>query len=206
MRKQKEIKQAIAALLKKGDPISLIEAQTLADHLTERQVFQKYVVEKSDDERNESIFFAARDAARYAAGHLELQELMQGVECCPAEKLPEEVVQVPVTSGEEMVQVPLQTFQDIIGTLRLLEQQVCGLCGMNRDLPPATVANDLMELKDVLEYIGCGAATLRRWIRKAVVVAPYRRGSCSYFSKQELDNNPAIQRYKNSNRLKEAEP
>lgn len=203
MRKQKEIKQAISVLLKKGDPISLIKAQTLADHLTERQVFQKYVVEKSDDERNESIFFSARDAARYAAGLLELEELVQGVESCPDEELHEELQPAQITSGEEMVQVPLQTFRDILGTLRLLEKQVCELCGMNVDLPPVTVANDLIELKDVLEYIGCGATTLRRWVRKAVITAPFRRGSCSYFSKHELDNNPVVQRYKNSNRLKE---
>lgn len=204
MRKQKEIKQAISVLLKKGDAISLVKAQTLADHLTERQVFQKYVTEKSDDERNESIFFSARDAARYAAGHLELEELVQVAECCPDEELHEEVESDRIIPGEEMVQVPLQTFQDIIGTLRSLEKQVCDLCGMNVGLPSVAVANDLMELKDVLEYIGCGAATLRRWIRKAVIVAPYRRGACSYYSKQELDNNPVVQRYKNSNRIKEA--
>ena len=208
MRKQKEIKQAIAVLLKKGDPISLIEAQTLVERLTERQVFQKYVAEKSNDERDESVFFAARDAARYAAGHLELQELMQGVECCPAEELQkEEVVQkTPVVSGEEMIQVSLKNFQDIMGTLKLLEKQVCALCGMSSDLSPATVANDLMELKDVLEYIGCGSTTLRRWVKKAVLSTPYRRGSCTYFSKQELDNNPAVQRYVSNNQLKEVIP
>lgn len=202
MRKQQEIKQAISALRKQGDDISLIQAQTLADGLTERQVFQKYVVEKADDERDEKTFFAARDAARYAAGRLELSELMISTEETSEIEVQEEATQASAASDEEMIQVPIQTFRSIMSTLKELEEQVCSLYGMNSTFNPAAI-NDLIERNDVLEYIGCGAATLRRWVRTKVIV-PYRKGSFTYFSKYELDSNPKIQRYKNSKSFKEA--
>lgn len=203
MRKQQEIKQAISALRKQGDDISLIQAQTLADGLTERQVFQKYVVEKADDERDEKTFFAARDAARYAAGRLELSELMISTEETSEIEVQEEATQASAASDEEMIQVPIQTFRSIMSTLKQLEEQVCSLYGMNSTFNPSAATNDLIERNDVLEYIGCGAATLRRWVRTKVIV-PYRKGSFTYFSKYELDSNPKIQRYKNSKSFKEA--
>lgn len=201
MRKQQEIKQAISALRKQGDDISLIQAQTLADGLTERQVFQKYVVEKADDERDEKTFFAARDAARFAAGRLELNELMISAEETPESEVQEEAAQA--ASDEEMIQVSMQTFRNIMSTLKQLEEQVCSLYGMNSTFNPSAATNDLIERNDVLEYVGCGAATLRRWVRTKVIV-PYRKGSFTYFSKYELDSNPKIQRYKNSKSFKEA--
>lgn len=205
MRPKKEIKQAIDALRKQGDDVSLIQAQTLADGLTERQVFQKYVVEQSDDDRHEKAFFAARDAARYAAGRLELSELMiyaEEAETTESE-VQESTAQFSVASNEEMIQVPLHTFRNILNTLKQLEEQVCGLCGIDSEFNPPLATNGLMEMKEALVYIGCGATTLRRWMRKRKITS-YLKGSCIYFSKCELDNNPIIQRYKSSKQVKEA--
>lgn len=189
MRRKQEINRAIAVLRNLGDKINFVMAEVLENGLSEQQVFQKYVVETEETDRNEDIFFAARDAARYAAGHLELNELIPGIEFS--------VVAVPLlqSPSEVMIQVPLQTLQGILTTLKQLEAQVCTLCGISESVSPQIVANDLMEQKEVLEYIGCGSTSLRRWIKRGVVSAPYRRGTLSYFSKQELDNNPVIQRY-----------
>ena len=63
MRTKQEIKQAVAILCHKSDRLSLVQAEVLRGNMTEQQVFQKYVMEMAEDTRDETVFFAARDAA-----------------------------------------------------------------------------------------------------------------------------------------------
>ena len=69
MRTKNEIKQAVAILTRKADRLSLVQAEVLQGSMTEQQVFQKYVMEVAEENRDEEMFFAARDAARFSAGH-----------------------------------------------------------------------------------------------------------------------------------------
>lgn len=194
MRTKQEIKQAVAILSHKADRLSLIMAEVLTSSMTEQQVFNKYVMEISEADRDENVFFAARDAARFLAGHIGVEELIPDFESIPVEELSGATMQ-QVAGEVEMIEVPLQTFREILGSIRQLEEKMCALCGMNGNVRPIAVECDLMELKDVLEYVGCGGTTLRRWVRRGVLPAPYRRGTCSYFSKSELDSNDTVQRY-----------
>ena len=68
MRTKNEIKQAVAILTRKADRLSLVQAEVLQGSMTEQQVFQKYVMEVAEENRDEEMFFAARDAARFSAG------------------------------------------------------------------------------------------------------------------------------------------
>ena len=63
MRTKNEIKQAVAILTRKADRLSLVQAEVLQGSMTEQQVFQKYVMEVAEENRDEEMFFAARDAA-----------------------------------------------------------------------------------------------------------------------------------------------
>lgn len=174
--------------------MSLIMADTLVNCLTEQQVFQKYVIDTPTEKRDEYVFFAARDAARYAAGHLKVEELLSDIGTCPIGEADAD----GICADDAVAQVPLRELRNILGTLADLEKRVGELCGIN---VPSRISvssgNDLMEVKDVLEYIGCGATTLRRWIKKGQLPHPYRRGLCSYYSKSELDANRMVQKYLN---------
>ncbi|MFR5958494.1 MAG: hypothetical protein ACLUHA_01650 [Bacteroides stercoris] len=80
MRTKNEIKQAVAILTRKADRLSLVQAGVLQGGMTEQQVFQKYVMEVAEENRDEAVFFAARDAARFSAGHIGLEELIPDVQ------------------------------------------------------------------------------------------------------------------------------
>lgn len=202
MRTKQEIKQAVAILNHKADRLSQIMAEVLTSSMTEQQVFQKYVMEVGEEDRDEEVFFAARDVARFLAGHIGLEELIPDFESIPVEEVPDATTQqVPVSGEIEMIEVPLQTFREILGSIRQLEEEVCALCGIDSNIRTVPT-NDLMELKSVLEYIGCGETTLRRWIRKGLLPVPYHRGIYSFYSKSELESNKTVQRYI-SNRGKE---
>lgn len=61
MRTKNEINQAVAILTRKADRPSLVQAEVLQGSMTEQQVFQKYVMEVAEENRDEVVFFAARD-------------------------------------------------------------------------------------------------------------------------------------------------
>lgn len=76
MRKNQEINKAVAILRKKGDLVSLEQASVLSDKLNDRSVFDKYVAGVAEADRNEGIYYACRDAARFLKGELTLNELI----------------------------------------------------------------------------------------------------------------------------------
>ena len=80
MRKSQEISKAIAILRKKGDKLSLIQADVLANRRGEVWVFERYVRDVADAERDESVYCAARDAAKYLIGRIEMAELIPDIE------------------------------------------------------------------------------------------------------------------------------
>lgn len=69
MRKKQEIKKGITILRMKGDKISLLQAEVLENGHNESQVFATYVASVPEEDKDETVFYACRDAARFAAGH-----------------------------------------------------------------------------------------------------------------------------------------
>lgn len=78
MRTKQEIRQAVAILRHKGDRISMLQAATLEEGRNEAWVFATYVTSVPEGAKDEAAFFAARDAARFAAGHIGLEEADTG--------------------------------------------------------------------------------------------------------------------------------
>ena len=84
MRTKQEIRQAVAILRHKGDRISMLQAATLEEGRNEAWVFATYVTSVPEGAKDEAAFFAARDAARFAAGHIGLEELIPDVQSMTA--------------------------------------------------------------------------------------------------------------------------
>lgn len=182
MRKQEERTYALAALHFKGDRMSLIMADVLKSCMTEQQVFQKYVLECPEDGKEETVFFAARDAARYLAGRIGLEELIPDIESLPIEK--------PVK--QTYVSIPQKEFREMQITLRRLEEKINMLCDIKTK---ETVREDeLMTKKEAARYVGCGERTIDKWSKLGLI-----KSHCVkirlYYIKSELDASPVVQNF-----------
>lgn len=195
MRKQQEINRAAAILRKKGDRISMAQAVVLEEKQTETLLFKKYVLSVGEDKKDDKFFFALRDAARFAAGALELEELIPDWDKYPVEE------PFDTETMYNMITLPLQEFQDLMKTLHRLEQKVDMLCGkriknITYEQTPDSVEKDYITQDAAYKYIGCSKVTILSWTRKGLVKG-YRKGNHVYYSKSELDTSTVVQNFRN---------
>lgn len=195
MRKQEEINRAAAILRKKGDRISVAQAEVLEKRRTETQLFKEFVLSVGEDKKDEQFFYALRDAARYAAGGMELEDLIPDVD----KYLVDESVGV---KGSGCVTLSRKDYNELLARIGRLEQWI-GLSRKPATLKP-TVMPEGMDMKDMLkqneacQYLNCGKNTIKKWAAKGLVHA-YQKGKYVYYSKKELDRKVKSLR-------KEAEP
>ena len=117
MRKNPEINKAIGILQKKGDKLSMIQIEVLSERCTEICVFERYVQNVSNENRDEAAYCAARDAARYLYGKLELEELIPDASNYP-EELTTDTLSLP--TQEEMWKM----IQKLSGQVECLKRQI----------------------------------------------------------------------------------
>lgn len=184
MRTKQEIKQAVAILCHKADRLSLVMATVLQSSMTEQQVFQKYVMETSEADRDETVFFAARDAARYLKGDIDLDVLIPGV--------PEGNLDESFFAEDEAGTITLsrKDFNLLLKRIDRLEQWI----GLSRkeatqkpiDMPTDADMTDMIKQNEACKHFACGKNTIKRWVAKGLIHA-YQQGKYVYYSKKELD-------------------
>lgn len=194
MRKINEINQAIAILRKKGGRIEAIQAEVLAKGMTEKQAFEKFVTNITDDKRDENVAFGARDAARFSAGKLALDALIPDAAQydIPLEK--------PQPKKEKQV-VSVQEFESLKRKVKQLEGFVDDLLKERRQRAeyqklPDTNRADFIGQKEATEFIGCSRETLSTWQRKGHITG-YRKAGFVYYSKSELAASPVVMNFLN---------
>ena len=182
-----ELRKVICYLQGKDDPKSLAQLDVLENRLKESQVFRKYVVERNKDERDEEVYFAAREAAEYLAGKLDLAALLPDVTDDEMEKA--------ACSGT--VTLSFEEYNSILKRLERIEARLSMSSFTNR-LPSkqikGKVSDDLMSQKDVLNYIGYSRTTLLRWVEKGLVTR-YKKSRTTYYSKAEIDKAKELADY-----------
>lgn len=191
MRKENEIKQALSLLRKKGDPVSLHQAEVISNRLNERGVFDKYVMCVPESERDESLFFAVRDAARFLKGDISLEVLIPGVEEIPVSSVPSPV--------KERKVVPYLAFQELERKVKQLEKLVDDLCKERRQRSeyqkrPDENRSDFISQQAAVEYVKCTRETLSSWQKKGYITG-YRRAGRTYYSKSELESSSVVQNF-----------
>ena len=122
MRTKNEIKQAVAILTHKADRLSLVQAEVLQGGMTEQQVFQKYVMEVTEERRDEEVFFAARDAARFSAGHIGLEELVPDVQSMTAADFSAAGALGVVDEESDTITLSRKEFNRLLARIERLEQ------------------------------------------------------------------------------------
>lgn len=192
MRKQQEINRAAAILRKKGDRISMAQAVVLEEKQTETLLFKEYVLSVGEDKKDDQYFFALRDAARFAAGGLELEELIPDWDKYPVEPAPVE--------KRERQTVSYQEYQSVVRRLALLEGLVEELYKERRQRAeyqkkPDTNRADFISQEEATKYVGCSRDTLRSWQVKGFITG-YTKAGRVYYSKSELESSPKVQTFR----------
>lgn len=184
MRKNNDISLAIAVLKKKGGKLSLIQIEVLENRHNEIWAFEHYVRDVGDENRDEAVYCAARDAAMFLAGKIEVGDLIPDMN------------QYPVTEKD----LKEQTDKDRI---KALENRLCELERLveflSQKINLTVREEDLgyMTSKEVVDYIGCPVSLMRTW-RKKGVLPYYPRGSRVFYHKKDIDNSIIIKKYMKS--------
>lgn len=185
MRTNKEITLAIRLLDQHGGEYKNEQARVLREHMNESQVFDAYVASYCGDERNESLYFAARDAAKYVAGKLTLEELISDL----PDGAPEELAK---QKKEEKITLARSEFNQLVERISNLELQVKAL------MQPKDEVNQ----SEARKYIGCSEVLLRQWTKEGKVQAAPGKGKQLIYRISELSRNPTVQEYRKKRKQK----
>lgn len=190
MRTKQEIKQAVAILNRQDDPLSRVQVEVLQGGMTEKQVFMKYVIDIPDADRDEAAFFAARDAARFTAGHIGLEELVPDLSSMTETADPDAVTE----TGNDTVTLPRREFEQLLARIERLEQWT----GLRRKaatgsivpgtLPANADMKDLMKQNEACRYLSCSKNTIKGYASRGLIHS-YRQGRFTYYSRKEIDKN-----------------
>ena len=182
MRKQQEINRAAAILRKKGDRISVAQAEVLEKRRTETQLFKEFVMSVGEEKKDEQFFYALRDAARYAAGGMELEDLIPDADKYPVDE------QAGTDAGS--VTLSRKEYNDLLLRIERLEQWI----GLSRkpatlkpvEMPEGMDMTGMLKQNEACQYLNCGKNTIKKWAAKGLVHA-WQKGKYVYYSKKELD-------------------
>lgn len=199
MRTKQEIKQAVAVLNHKADRLSLIMAEVLTSSMTEQQVFQKYVLEVCEADRDENVFFAARDAARFHAGHIGLEELIPDVQSMTAADFDAASALGVLNEESDTILLSSKEFNKLLARIERLEQWT----GLRRKAAPGDIApqllpanadmNDMMKQNEACRYLACSKNTIKGYASRGLIHS-YKQGKFTYYSRREIDKKIKQQR------------
>lgn len=196
MRKQSEINRAIAYLEERNyDPICRIQREVLEEKRSESWVFNRYVRDVPEDERNETLFYAARDAAQFLAGKIGISSICPDLEDGPEEE----------EEQEETITLSLSEYKKLLRRLERVERRLGLRVGDVAPVPRKDISeapDDLIGQADACRLIGCGKTTIKRWANKGLITG-YQKGRSVYYSRRELIGSPVVKDYKDSKSNKE---
>lgn len=188
MRKQSEINRAIEHLKAYTDAASRIQVEVLEMKLSETWVFNECVRDVPEDERNETLFYAARDAAQFLAGKIGLSSICPDLEDEPEEE----------EEQDENITLSRKEYNNLLKRLERVERKL-GLKSqinrISRKLVSEADPEDLMSQADACRYIGCGKTTIKRWADRGFLTG-YKDGQRIFYSKKEIDKSKVVKEHR----------
>ncbi len=180
MRKQSEINRAIEHLKSYNDAASRIQVEVLEMKRSESWVFNQYVRDVPEDERNETLFYAARDAAQFLAGKIGISSICPDLEDEPEEE----------EEQEETITLSRHEYDNLLQRLERVERKL-RLHQCNHEKISKKTSGDLISQVDACLYIGCGKSTIKRWADRGVLTR-YKKKQRIFYSKKEIDKSKVI--------------
>lgn len=189
MRKSKEINRAIALLKQKGDKLSLVQVDVLANRRNEVSVFERYVREVAEASRDESLYCAARDASLFLSGKIGLEELIPD---CGQEK------EADILPAFDTITLSIEEFTSLVRRVERLERRL-GLrkeiTGAKRKNIEEATASDLISQIEACKYVGCSKTTIKRWANNGFITG-YQKGINVCYSRRELDHSAVVKEHR----------
>lgn len=189
MRKQSEINRAIEHLKAYTDAASRIQVEVLEMKRSETWVFNQYVRDVPEDERNETLFYAARDAAQFLAGKIGISSI-----CPDLEDEPEEEPEL----DDDAITLSRKEYEKLLKRLERVERRLGLRVGTTDRAPRKDLSEapaDLISQVDACKYIGCGKSTIKRWADKGLLTG-YKKGRSVCFSRKEIDRAPVVKEHR----------
>lgn len=193
MRKQSQIDRAIEHLKSYNDASSRIQVEVLEMKRSESWVFNQYVRDVPEDERDETLFYAARDAAQFLAGKIGISAI-----CPDLEDEPEE-------EEEETITISLSEYKKLLLRLERVERRLGLRVGDVAPAPRKDISeapDELIGQADACRLIGCAKTTIKQWANKGLITR-YQKGYNVYYSRRELLGSSVVRDYKDSKSNKE---
>ncbi len=188
MRKQSQINRAIEHLKSYNDAASRIQVEVLEMKRSESWVFNQYVRDVPEEERNETLFYAARDAAQFLAGKIGISAI-----CPDLEDEPEE-------EEEETITLSLSEYKKLLLRLERVERRLGLRVGDVAPAPRKDISeapDELIGQADACRLIGCAKTTIKQWANKGLITR-YQKGYNVYYSRRELLGSSVVRDYKES--------
>lgn len=190
MRKQSEINRAIEHLKACNDNVSRIQLEVLETKRSESWVFNRYVRDVPEDERNETLFYAARDAAQFLAGKIGISSICPDLEDEPEEE----------EEQEETITLSLSEYKKLLLRLDRVERRLGLRVGDVAPAPRKDISeapDELIGQADACRMIGCEKTTIKQWANKGLITR-YQKGYNVYYSRRELLGSSVVKDYKDS--------
>lgn len=194
MRKQSQIDRAIEHLKSYNDASSRIQVEVLEMKRSESWVFNQYVRDVPEDERNETLFYAARDAAQFLAGKIGISAICPDLEDEPEEE-----------EEEETITLSLSEYKKLLLRLERVERRLGLRVGDVAPAPRKDISeapDELIGQADACRLIGCAKTTIKQWANKGLITR-YQKGYNVYYSRRELLGSSVVRDYKDSKSNKE---
>mgnify|MGYP000404615836 FL=1 len=189
MRKQSQINRAIEHLKSYNDAASRIQVEVLEMKRSESWVFNQYVRDVPEDERNETLFYAARDAAQFLAGKIGISAICPNLEDEPEEE-----------EEEETITLSLSEYKKLLLRLERVERRLGLRVGDVAPAPRKDISeapDELIGQADACRLIGCAKTTIKQWANKGLITR-YQKGYNVYYSRRELLGSSVVKDYKDS--------
>lgn len=189
MRKQSQIDRAIEHLKSYNDAASRIQVEVLEMKRSESWVFNQYVRDVPEDERNETLFYAARDAAQFLAGKIGISAICPDLEDEPEEE-----------EEEETITLSLSEYKKLLLRLERVERRLGLRVGDVAPAPRKDISeapDELIGQADACRLIGCAKTTIKQWANKGLITR-YQKGYNVYYSRRELLGSSVVKDYKDS--------
>lgn len=194
MRKQSQIDRAIEHLKSYNDASSRIQVEVLEMKRSESWVFNQYVRDVPEDERDETLFYAARDAAQFLSGKIGISAICPDLEDEPEEE-----------EEEETITLSLSEYKKLLLRLERVERRLGLRVGDVAPAPRKDISeapDELIGQADACRLIGCAKTTIKQWANKGLITR-YQKGYNVYYSRRELLGSSVVRDYKDSKSNKE---
>lgn len=191
-----------------GVPYAELQASVIRQAMTQQDVFIKYVARAGED-RDEAVYFAALEAAKYSDGTLTLRELLPETDNPEIDKLDADKGPDPKTkqdydpnelfvNDDGIVTLSKKAYDTLLRRLERVER-LLGLRSPKNKLTRKSLSEykgkDIISQAEAMRLIGCGKTTIKRWADEGMIQA-YTQGTHVYYSQRELLQSDVVIEYR----------